>query len=60
MKLHYVQCTQFQFVAMVGKLDEQFFRPLSKYFLGRDVSAPLAKLAYTPMPLLSPLTIVRV
>jgi len=37
MKLHYLQCKQFQFVVT---LDEQRFRQLSKYFSGKGDSAP--------------------
>jgi len=32
-----------------ARLDEQFFRALSKYFSGKDGSSPLEKLARTPM-----------
>jgi len=35
------------------RLDERFFRALSKYFLGKDGSAPEKKLAHTPMGTLS-------
>ena len=35
-----LECKQFQLVVYLVRLDEQFFRARSKYFLGKDVSVP--------------------